>query len=408
LHNESTCLLREWSFAAPSSSPRPFFFGLIEGGLRLADAGYPPEFFLRTEPATPQREIRLEPVPPLDRPHAESRVLPSPKQNVAFWFWRIAAMGFPDLPSASHRFCNRSRGDWRVTTRHDRHQFPLGSRIASEAPRSNRMPSSFIWATMKSSDPMAQARCSPFLRKHCLIRAHSGPNRCARASFSHVRRQALASGADSSFFVHNQYPTATRACRVYHTFAKPSPDRPHGRRARRARHPLTVAVEPGGLPAFRLPMSGANGPSTLAPTNRARDLDALRLRADSRINAIIREVALAEKATLIDAARAIERRAPIFGSTSLAPNANRRLAEWIGRRAYPRTRSANLPVPPGRASAHSHDSGDHGAAPLYRRASSKGHATTRPAAQPKLGRPGTACPRQRDDLSLGSVSPNWK
>jgi hypothetical protein len=72
---------------------------------------------------------------------------------------------------------------------------------------------------------------------------------------------------------------------------------------------------------------------------------ALRLRADSQINTIIGEVAFAERATLIDAERAIEpTNANFWEHVHMRPRANRRLAELVARELTGETRSANVPV----------------------------------------------------------------
>jgi len=64
--------------------------------------------------------------------------------------------------------------------------------------------------------------------------------------------------------------------------------------------------------------------------SRARDLDELRFRADSRINAIIREVAATEGARLVDAEKAIAPDATAFWEhVHLRPEANRALAALI-------------------------------------------------------------------------------
>src|SRR5262249_55565721 len=106
-----------------------------------------------------------------------------------------------------------------------------------------------------------------------------------------------------------------------------------------------IAVNLVDCPPFASPDGAAQRAFDNGAYGQARDLDALRFRADSRINAIIREVAVAEKATLIDAERFIEpTTANFWEHVHMRPRANRRLAEWIAGALAGEPRAATLQV----------------------------------------------------------------
>ncbi|MBL8234349.1 MAG: tetratricopeptide repeat protein, partial [Bryobacterales bacterium] len=98
----------------------------------------------------------------------------------------------------------------------------------------------------------------------------------------------------------------------------------------------TVAVNLRDFPPFSSPDGAASRAYAAGDFARARDLDQLRFRADSRINAIIREVAAQTSTELVDAEQAIEpTRRYFWEHVHLRPEGNAKLALLVARKIHP-------------------------------------------------------------------------
>ena len=156
--------LREWVLGAALVFITPLVcLGLIEGGLRLTDLGYPPEFFLRTAAGHATNEKfgwRLFPRAIARTPNPE--VLPEPEtKRRVFVLGESTAMGFPDPAFGLSAFLQSALGsEWRVTN-------AAMTAINSHSVREIALecaalkPHAFViyMATTKLWDPMARARC---------------------------------------------------------------------------------------------------------------------------------------------------------------------------------------------------------------------------------------------------------
>ena len=345
--------LREWLLRGALVLTAPLlFFGLIEGGLRLADAGYPPEFFLRTGAGHATNEKfgwRLFPHAIARTPNPE--VLPEPEtKRRVFVLGESAAMGFPDPAFGLSPFLQSALGgDWRVTnaamTAINSHSV---REIASECAALKPYAFVIYMGNNEIVGPYGPGTMfGHFSGNIALIRAQLWAKSLRAGELLTRSQTGPGEWRGLEFFVHNQIPDGDpRLARVYHHFRDNLRQIVRtGRRAGARVILSTVAVNLVDCPPFASPDGAAQRAFDTGSYEQARDLDALRLRADSRINAIIREVALAEKATLIDTERAIEpTNANFWEHVHMRPNANRRLAEWIAGALTGEPRSVNLPV----------------------------------------------------------------
>ncbi|MCC6589469.1 MAG: tetratricopeptide repeat protein [Bryobacterales bacterium] len=107
----------------------------------------------------------------------------------------------------------------------------------------------------------------------------------------------------------------------------------------------TVAVNLRDCPPFASPDGAAAQAYAAGDYAKARDLDQLRFRADSRINRTIREVAAETGAELVDAERAIEPSRKYFWEhVHLRPEGNALLASSIARQIAPAAKQPSIEV----------------------------------------------------------------
>lgn len=107
----------------------------------------------------------------------------------------------------------------------------------------------------------------------------------------------------------------------------------------------TVAVNLRDFPPFASPDGAASAAFAAGDFARSRDLDQLRFRADSRINAILRNIATQTSAELVDAERAIEPSRKYFWEhVHLRPEGNALLATLIAQRINSGAAEPSLPV----------------------------------------------------------------
>lgn len=333
------------------------FFGLLEGGLRLAGTGYAPEFFLRASNAHITNEKfgwRLFPRPIARTPNPE--FLPdAPPRNRVFVLGESAAMGFPDPALGLPAFLQSALGsDWQVV---NAAMTAINSHIVREiAVESAALrPRAFV-IYMGNNEVIgpygAGSVFGAFSGNIALIRAQLWARSLRLGQLVEALRKPSQPGLDEwrglQFFLQNQVPAGDpRLARVYHHF------RDNLRQIIRAGHRSgarvivsTVAVNLKDCPPFA-PGGEAQRAFDRGSYAEARDLDVLRFRADSTINAIIREVAGSENATLIDAEHDIEQTAANFWEhVHLRPVANRRLAEQIAFALTAERKPAVLAVTP--------------------------------------------------------------
>jgi tetratricopeptide (TPR) repeat protein len=348
---------REWLLLTALVFTGPLVcLGLIEGGLRLAGAGYPSEFFLRTGEGHATNEKygwRLFPRAIARTPNPESLPEPETKRRV-FVLGESAAMGFPDPAFGLPAFLQSALGrEWRVT---NAAMTAINSHSVREIAFECALlkPYAFIiyMGNNEIVGPYGPGTVfGPFSGNLAVIRAQLWAKslRAGELLSAFATRSQIASSEwrGLEFFVHSQIPGSDpRLPRVYHHFRDNLRQIVRaGQRAGARVFISTVAVNLVDCPPFASPDGAAQRAFDNGAYSQARDLDALRFRADSRINAIIREVALAEKATLIDAERFIEpTNANFWEHVHLRPQANRRLAEWIASALTGEPRSAKLQV----------------------------------------------------------------
>ena len=349
--------LREWIFRAAFVFITPLVgLGLIEIGLSLADVGYPPEFFLHTAVGHATNEKfgwRLFPRAIARTPNPEIVPASETKRRV-FVLGESAAMGFPDPAFGFSAFLQAALGnEWRVTnaamTAINSHSV---REIAFECAALKPYAFVIYMGNNEIVGPYGPGTVfGPFSGNLALIRAQLWARslRMGQLLSDLAARSHPASGEwrGLEFFVHNQIPDSDpRLARVYHHFRDNLRQIVRtGQRAGARVFISTIAVNLVDCPPFASPDGAAHRAFDNGLYGKARDLDSLRFRADSRINAIIREVALAEKATLIDAERLIEpTNANFWEHVHMRPHANHRLAEWIAGALTGEPRSASLPV----------------------------------------------------------------
>jgi tetratricopeptide (TPR) repeat protein len=345
--------LREWILRGVLVLTAPLLvFGLVEGGLRLEGAGYPSEFFLRTKTGYATNEKfgwRLFPRAIARTPNPELLPQPETKHRV-FVLGESAAMGFPDPALGLSAFLQSALGpDWRVInaamTAINSHSV---REIAAEC--AALKPHAFViyMGNNEIVGPYGPGTVfGAFSGNLAVIRAQLWATSLRTGQLLTRSHAGVSEWRGLEFFVHNRIPAGDpRLARVYHHFRDNLRQIVRaGQRAGARVLISSVAVNLIDCPPFASPDGAAQRAFDRGDYGQARDLDALRLRADSRINAIIREVALAEKATLIDAERAIEPdKENYWEHVHLRPRANRRLAELVALELTGERRSANLPV----------------------------------------------------------------
>lgn len=350
---------REWlaRLALIVSSPI-LFLAALEATLLLVGYGYPTSFFSGERNAHITNERygwRLFPRAIARTPAPE--VIPDTKtKRRTFLLGESAAMGFPDPALGLAPFLQAALGPgWDVT---NAAMSAINSHtvreIAAECAR--LQPDAFI-VYMGNNEIVgpygAGSVFGSFTGNLALIRAHlwlkSWRLGQLLTALTTRPRPEFDEWRGLEFFLHSQIPAGDpRLARVYHHFR-------HnlraiirtGRRAGARVLVSTVAVNLRDCPPLASPDGAAQRAFAAGDYARARDLDALRFRADSTINRIIREVAAEERAELLDAEAALEpTSADFWEHVHLRPHANRRLAELFAQMLTGRPKTAELPVTP--------------------------------------------------------------
>jgi tetratricopeptide (TPR) repeat protein len=327
------------------------FLGAFEGVLRSVGAGYPTTFFLPRATAYVSNEkfgwryfpraIARTPVPlALDAQKAARRV---------FVLGESAAMGFPDPAFGLAAYLQSALGSgWEV---HNAAMTAINSHaireIAAECARLN--PDVFViyMGNNEVIGPYGAAAVFGSLTRLPLIRARlwvKSTRLGQLGSRLFTRSDAVPTEWRGLEFFHNQAIPADdpRLERVYAHFETNLRDIiASGRRAGARVLIAPVVVNLRDCPPF---LSAAAARAFAAGDyERARDLDELRLRADSRLNAIVVRLASQEGAELVDAALPPTREF-FYEHVHLRPEGNRRLAEAFAARLKPGARASLNPT----------------------------------------------------------------
>lgn len=333
------------------------FLAVLEGGLRAAGYGYKPDFLVRnlngSLAANEKFGWRLFPRAIARTPAPEILPDPDAKRRV-FILGESAAMGFPDPAlGLAPQLQARLGADWRVVnvamTAINSHTV---REIAAECAR--QKPAAFV-VYMGNNEVVgpygAGSIFGSFSGNLAMIRLQLWVRSWRLGQLIASLTARPPAGAEEwrglEFFVRNQVPPGDpRLARVYHHFRNNLQDIVRlGQRAGARVIVSTVAVNLRDCPPFASPDGAANAAYAAGDFARARDLDALRFRADSEINRIIREVAAEEHADLVDAEQAIAPSAENFWEhVHLRPRANAQLAELVSAKLTPTPKPADLPV----------------------------------------------------------------
>lgn len=333
---------RNWLISAAMVIAGPLLvLGLTEAVLRVAGVGYPPQFFLETAAGRVTNERfgwRFFPRQIARTPHPES-LKEGRGKRIAVVLGESAAMGFPDAAFGLPAFLQAALGsDWRVVnaamTAINSHVI---REIAEEA--AALKPTAFILYMGNNEVIGPYGAGSVFGRFSGNLAVIRGQMWVKSWRFGQVMAQILEPPQPQfeewrglQFFERSQLAADDpRLERVYHHFAGNLQQIVRaGARAGARVIISTVAVNLKDWPPFASIGGGADRAYRAGRYQEARDLDALRFRADSRINAIIRQIAREEQVTLVDAEKDIEpTRENFWEHVHLKPGANRRLAESI-------------------------------------------------------------------------------